>query len=211
MMSNVDTLLERARAFRSGGFVRRQVLFDRLVREGQSPKFMIISCSDSRVDPAIIFDAEPGEIFMVRSVANLVPPNAPGPHCHSIGAALEFGVTALGVEHVIVLGHSQCGGVDGLLRGADKGEPKTDFIGAWLGCASAVRDRVVADHPDNSHEARARTLEYETVRQSVRNLSTYPWVDERVRAGTLQLHGWHFDIAEGALSELCGGEGAGVD
>ncbi len=199
MGSAIDALIARARAFRSGPFLRQQPLYQRLVREGQSPKILMISCSDSRVDPSVIFDVEPGEILMVRNVANLVAPFTPDERRHGTSAALEFGVLRLGVEHVIVLGHGHCGGIDALLRGADKGDPKTDFIGPWLSCASGVRDEVVEEMLDASHAEKARALEYETVRQSVRNLLTFPWIDKRVREGELSLHGWHFDIAEGAL------------
>ncbi len=160
----------------------------------------MIACSDSRVDPSIIFDAEPGEIFMVRNVASLVPPCTLDERCHGTSAALEFGVLGLVVEHVVVLGHGHCGGIGALLRGADKGDTKSDFIGPWLSCASDVRDRVTREMPDASHAEKARALEYETVRQSIRNLMTFPWIDKRVRAGELSLHGWHFDIAKGSLS-----------
>lgn len=202
MATPIDDLISRARAFRSGAFVRQQSLYRRLVREGQSPKILMIACSDSRVDPSIIFDAEPGQIFMIRNVASLVPPSAPDMGCHGTSAALEFGVLDLGVEHVVVLGHAHCGGIDALLRGVGKSDPKTDFIGQWLSCASDVRDRVAKDMSDASHSEKARALEYETVRQSTRNLLTFPWIDKRVRAGELTVHGWHFDIAEGTLSAV---------
>jgi len=198
----IEDLIARARAFRAGPFERRQPLYRRLVREGQSPGIAMIACSDSRVDPSVIFDADPGEIFMVRNVASLVPPCTPDESCHGTSAALEFGVLGLGVAHVVVLGHGHCGGIDALLRGADRGDPKTNFIGPWLTCASAARDRVVRDMPEAAHAERARALEYETVRQSLDNLMTFPWIAARVRDGRLALHGWHFDIAEGALSEV---------
>ncbi|MDH3602432.1 MAG: carbonic anhydrase [Candidatus Tectomicrobia bacterium] len=209
MGSPVDELIARARAFRSESFVQRQALYQRLAREGQSPKTLMISCSDSRVDPSAIFDTEPGEIFMVRNVASLVPPYTPDAHCHGTSAALEFGVVGLGVAHVIVLGHSHCGGIDVLLRGADEGEQTTDFIGSWLSCANRVRDQVVTDMLDATYAEKARALEYEAVRQSIRNLRTFPWIDERVRQGELWLHGWHFDIATGALCAVAETGGPG--
>ena len=201
-MTSIDELISRARAFRSGPFERQQPLFQRLVRDGQAPKIMMIACSDSRVDPSVIFDAEPGQIFMVRNVASLVPPSTPDDNCHGTSAALEFAVTELGVEHVVVLGHGHCGGIKALLDGADLERGATDFIGPWLSSAAASRDHVLKDTPNTSAEEQARALEYETVRQSVRNLMTYSWVEERVNEGTLSLHGWHFDIAEGALSAV---------
>lgn len=198
-MTPIDDLIARARAFRLGSFAHQQPVYQRLVREGQSPKILMIACSDSRVDPSIIFDAEPGQIFMVRNVASLVPPSSPDDGCHGTSAALEFGVRELGVEHLVVLGHGHCGGIDALLRGVDEAVPKTDFVGQWLSSASQVRDRVVKEMLGASHTEKARVLEFETVRQSVRNLMTYSWIDTRVRSGELLIHGWHFDIAEGAL------------
>ena len=169
----------------------------------------MVACSDSRVDPALIFDAAPGEIFMVRNVASLVPPCTPDAGCHGTSAALEFGVVGLGVEHVIVLGHGHCGGIDALLRGGAHGDAETDFIGPWLSGASELRDRLLGEKPDAPYAEKARALEYETVRQSVRNLMTYPWIESRAGSGELTLHGWHFDIAEGELLAL-GESGAPV-
>lgn len=201
-MTTIDDLIARARAFHSGEFAQQQPLYQRLVREGQSPKILMIACSDSRVDPSVIFDAEPGQIFMVRNVASLVPPSNPDEGCHGTSAAIEFGVLGLKVEHVVVLGHAHCGGIDALLHGPDEGEQETSFIGPWLSCAADARDRVMKEMPDAPHAEQALALEYETVRQSVHNLMTFPWIEERVRAGTLSLHGWHFDIADGTLSAV---------
>lgn len=201
-MNSIDELIARARAFRSGPFERQQPLYRRLVRDGQSPKIMMIACADSRVDPSVIFDAEAGQIFMVRNVASLVPPSTPDDNCHGTSAALEFAVTQLGVEHVVVLGHGHCGGIHALLHGADKVKGETDFIGPWLACAANARDHVLQEVPNASTDEQARALEYETVRQSVRNLMTYSWVKVKVADGSLTLHGWHFDIAEGALSAV---------
>lgn len=195
----IDDLISRARTFRSGPFLRQQPLYRQLIREGQSPKILMIACSDSRVDPSVIFGARPGEIFMIRNVASLVPPCTPDQHCHGTSAALEFGVLGLGVEHLIVLGHGHCGGIDALLHSATKGNPKTDFVGPWLSCLVGARDKVLMEMPDASSAQKARALEYETVRQSVRNLETFPWIAKRIHDGELSLHGWHYDIADGAL------------
>ena len=162
----------------------------------------MIACSDSRVDPSLIFDSEPGDIFMVRNVASLIPPFAPDGSSRGTSAALEFGVLGLGVQDVVVLGHAHCGGIDALLRGIDHGTPESDFIGPWLSCAADARDRVLEKMPDSAHADQARALEYESTLQSVRNLRTFPWIEERVRSGALRLHGWHFDIAEGTLTAL---------
>ncbi len=197
--SAIEDLVARAQAFRAGPFRKQQPLYQRLVSEGQAPKILMISCSDSRVDPSVIFDADPGEIFMVRNVASLVPPYTPDQHRHGTSAALEFGVLKLGVEHVVVLGHGHCGGIDALLRSADESSSDSDFIGPWLSCVNDVRDKIVQDMQDATYEDKARALEYATVRQSVHNLRTFPWIEKRVDEGKLSLQGWHYDIAEGAL------------
>lgn len=201
-MTTIDDLISRARAFRSTSFARQQPLYDRLVREGQSPKILMIACSDSRVDPSVIFDAEPGQIFMVRNVASLVPPSVPDEGCHGTSAALEFGVRSLGVDHVIVLGHGHCGGIEALLGGPENDDETFEFIRPWLSCATDTCRKVVEKMPQASRADQARQLEYETVRMSVQNLMTFGWIAERVRADTLSLHGWHFDIAEGVLSDV---------
>jgi carbonic anhydrase len=199
LASAIDDLVVRARAFHSGPFRHQQPLYQRLVNEGQAPKILMISCSDSRVDPSVIFDADPGEIFMVRNVASLVPPCTPDQRRHGTSAALEFGILKLGVEHVVVLGHGHCGGIEALLHSADEDGADSDFIGPWLSCVNDVRDKVVREMGEASYADKARALEYATVRQSVRNLRTFPWIDERVVEGRLSLQGWHYDIAEGAL------------
>lgn len=201
-MQTLEQLIARARAYRADKFPEQQPHYQRLVSEGQSPKILMIACSDSRVDPTIIFGAEPGEIFLVRNVASLVPPFQPDTACHGTSAALEFGVTNLGVEHVIVLGHGYCGGVAALLAGADKDRTSSDFIGPWLSSVAAVRDRLLSEHPDLPQEEAERQLEFATVRQSVENLRSFPWIAERVEKGTLALHGWHVDIAKGALRDV---------
>lgn len=200
MVSKIENLLARANAFREGPFLRQRPLYLRLVREGQKPKILMVSCSDSRVDPSTIFAVEPGEIFMVRNVAALVPPCGTDEALSGTGAALEFGIVHLGVEHVVVLGHAHCGGIEALLRGTETAGGEADFIGSWLSCMRGVRDRVMKELPHASRVELVRALEYETVRQSVRNLMTFRWIEERVRAGKLSLHGWRFDIAEGALA-----------
>ena len=182
------------RRFRDTSWPEHRALFERLAARGQRPHTMVIACSDSRVDPGMIFDAGPGELFVVRNVANLVPPFAPDGAYHGTSAALEFGVTVLGVQHLIVLGHGLCGGVQALLADA---EPAGDFVGPWIRLA---------------HRARAHALrceggaqlagEEEVVRVSLENLRTFPWVADRVADGRLHLHGAHFDVRSGVLAVL---------
>ncbi len=198
----MDDLLDGYRRFRAEVWPRERGRFETLAARGQSPRTMVVCCSDSRADPQMIFGAAPGELFVVRNVANLVPPYAPDAAYHGTSAALEFGVRVLGVEHIIVLGHALCGGVRALLDGMPPGAE--DFVAPWLGIARAARARVFECAPA-SDEARQEAGEQEMVRLSLENLMTFPWIREAVEAGRLSLHGGHFGIGSGTLSML--GEG----
>lgn len=168
--------------------------------EGQSPKVMVIACADSRVDPAQVFDAGPGEIFVIRNVANLVPPYETGGGLHGVSAALEFAVTQLEVPEILVLGHASCGGCKAsLTRAFDGAEMGAGgFVSSWVGILSSARDRVIARLGVDDDRAQ-RELEWEGVRQSLGNLMTFPFVRERVEAGSLALRGAWFEIASGEL------------
>jgi carbonic anhydrase len=191
----METLIKGYGRFRQGAWPERRALFERLAQVGQRPPTMVIACSDSRVDPAMIFDAGPGELFVVRNVANLVPPYQPDGAYHGTSAALEFGVCNLGVQHLIVMGHGLCGGVQALI--ADE-EPAGDFVGPWIRLAERARRRILAcDAPDRQLEG-----EYAVVRVSLENLATFPWINSRLAAGTLHLHGAHFDVRSGVLATL---------
>lgn len=169
---------------------------------GQAPKVMVIACSDSRVEPATIFGSRPGEVFVVRNVANLVPPYETGGGLHGVSAALEFAVTKLKVEEIVVLGHGACGGVNAALTrslaGAERGEG--GFVADWISLLDEARERVASQHGTGDEGQRA--LEQEGVRVSMRNLMTFPFVRERVEAGTLTIHGAVFAIADGTLRVL---------
>ena len=157
----------------------------------------MIACVDSRVDPAAIFDAGPGEMLVLRNVANLVPPYAPDDAYHGTSAALEFGVRVLKVQHLVVLGHGRCGGIEALLRGAP--DNARDFIAPWMGIAAPVRVRALqCDTP----AAQQQCGEYEAVKLSLDNLMTFPWIAERVADGTLHLHGAWFAVHSGVLDLL---------
>jgi len=179
----------------------RSSLYRKLGEEGQHPNIMIIACCDSRVDPATIFDATPGELFVVRNVANLVPPFEPHGDYHGTSAALEFAVTGLEVEHIVVLGHARCGGIQAFLDGVDSGKPGDSFIAKWMsllnpGRGTALRPGLVGQ------EARLRALELEGIRHSIDNLETFPFVRERENAGRLIIHGGYFGVATGELLSL---------
>lgn len=195
----IDQLLEGYRRFRNGRYQEQKALYTELAEQGQSPKTMIISCCDSRVDPAIVLDADPGAVFAVRNVANLVPPARPDGAYHGTSAALEFAVLHLGVEHIVVMGHAQCGGVKALYEDLDKG---ADFIIPWMQIVKEARDRVRSSAADKPHAEQLREMEQEAIRVSLDNLLSFPWVKERVDAGTIQLHGWYFDINDGIVWAL---------
>ncbi len=160
---------------------------------GQAPKAMVIACIDSRVDPAVIFDTAPGEMLTVRNVANLVPPYAPDTAYHGTSAALEFGVKALQVRNLVVLGHSMCGGVQALLKGRS-GE-SSEFVAPWMSIADSARVRALAAPVED----RQRCCEHAVIQVSLENLMTFPWIAERVAAGNLTLQGAWFDIGTGDL------------
>ena len=190
-------LIAGYKRFRANQWPERRKVFESLAREGQKPKTMVVACVDSRVDPAMIFDAAPGEILTVRNVANLVPPYAPDNAHHSTSAALEFGVRVLEVSDLIVLGHGRCGGVQALLDGAPGAAQ--EFVRPWMAIAEPARLR--AFH-GGSPEARQRSCEHEVIKVSLNNLMTFPWIAQRVAEGKLNLHGAWFAIYSGILMTL---------
>lgn len=193
----IDKLTAGFRVFRAKYFDHRPEIYEGLVKGGQSPDVLVIACSDSRVDPAILLNAEPGELFVVRNVANLVPPYQPDGHYHGTSAALEFAVRDLGVRDVVVLGHSRCGGMEALRRSLAGNPSPREFIGPWVSIADHGDEHNHGDDPDLS-----RRLEESAIRTSLANLRTFPWVAEAERAGKLALHGWWFDLEAGALFGL---------
>ena len=197
-MTDFADLVTGYRRFREGAYVRQHDRWAALASR-QDPKVMVIACSDSRVDPTQIFDVSPGEIFVVRNVANLVPPFETGGGYHGVSAALEFAVTQLEVPEILVMGHGACGGVKAALtqsfRGAAPGEG--GFIANWIGLLDESRDRVFARYGDGPEAVRA--LELETVRVSLDNLRTFPFVADRLKDGRLRLQGANFSIADGVL------------
>jgi carbonic anhydrase len=167
------------------------------------PKLMVIACSDSRVDPSQIFDVKPGEIFVVRNVANLSPPFETAPGYHGVSAALEFAVTQLEVEEIVVLGHGSCGGCAAALTGRfDAAEHGAGhFISEWVELLGGARQAVRSRHSALNAQAFLE-MEWEAIKVSLGNLRTFPWIAEREAAGSLALHGAHFSIAEGRLYVL---------
>jgi len=200
-LSGFDTLLDGYRRFRAEGWAQQRARWSELA-EGQSPRTLIIACSDSRVDPAQIFDVSPGEIFVVRNVANLVPPYEPDNSRHGVSAAVEFAVTQIPVAEIIVLGHEYCGGCKAAMTRAFAGAAPGEggFIAHWVDMLDEARDGVVARHGHG--EPAERALEHEAVRVSLANLRSFPFVAEAERAGRLTLRGAWFGIREGELKLL---------
>jgi carbonic anhydrase len=165
----------------------------------QTPKCMVIACCDSRVDPAILANAEPGELFIVRNVANLVPPYEPDSRYHATSAALEFAVNALHVEYIIVMGHAGCGGIQAMLANDPELTPEHPFIHRWMSLAEPARQRTLELLADQPLEKQAAFCEREVIKVSLRNLVSFPCIAERVAAGTLHLRGLYFDIAGATL------------
>lgn len=200
-MDPISRLLLGFKRFHRKYFELEPELFATLASKGQSPKIAVVACCDSRVDPAIIMDSEPGDLFIVRNVANLVPPCEEGGQYHGTSAALEFSVASLRVEHIIVLGHAQCGGIGALVQG-HYGAGDGSFVDAWMNIVREARDHACSDPALDTFEARARYCELDAIRVSLDNLMTFPWIAERVRDGRLRLHGWYFDLEHGSLLRL---------
>jgi len=191
-------LTEGYRAFRDGRLAREQDRYRELAEIGQSPEVMVIGCSDSRVSPEVIFDARPGELFVVRNVANIVPPYQPDGQAHGVSAALEFGVAALKVKHIVVLGHARCGGVKAFAEDAEPLSPG-DFIGKWMRLMAPAADKVgprgALSWPDY-----LTRLEQANVVNSLDNLLTFPRLRQGVERGLVAIHGAYFGVASGELS-----------
>ena len=197
-MADFNELLAGYQRFRGSDWRRQRERWAEL-SEGQSPKVMVIACSDSRVDPAQIFDTSPGEIFVVRNIANLVPPFETDGSRHGVSAALEFAVRVLEVGEIVVMGHGACGGVHAALSRTFEGAPPGagGFIAHWVDMLDDARDRVIAEYGEGPEAIRA--LELETVRVSIANLRTFPCIPEHEASGRLRIHGAYFAIAEGVL------------
>jgi carbonic anhydrase len=193
-------LLEGYRTFTSHRLPTEQSRYRELAERGQSPEVMVIGCCDSRVSPEVIFDAGPGELFVVRNVANLVPVYQPDGGAHGVSAALEYAVQALRVNHIVVLGHAQCGGIRAFI---DKIAPLSpgDFIGKWMSMFIKPGEMVEQRDHESMQEFTAR-VEKAAVFRSLENLMTFPCVQILVERGKLHLHGAYFGVAEGSLSVL---------
>jgi carbonic anhydrase len=194
-LADIAEFLAGFQQFQERYFGGDESVYDRL-RQGQNPRALVISCCDSRADPGMLLGAGPGDIFVVRNVANLVPPYRNGAEMPGIRADIEFAVKGLNVERIIILGHSGCGGIAALMQG--EGD-KFEFIGAWVSIAQAARNRVLHDLAGEPPAIQAKACEKAAIALSLQNLMSFPWIRERVEAGSLTLHGWYFDIDAGEL------------
>ena len=196
-MPAIDKLIAGHQRFREGYYQQNKQKLSKLAKQGQSPKIAIVSCSDSRVDPTTILDCEPGDLFVIRNVANLIPPCESCDNFHGTSAALEYAVNGLQVESIIVLGHSQCGGIKALIDTPPSSTPET-FISKWMKQLADVRNEIL-EHNNDTAEMHYHDCEQKGIIQSLDNLMSFPWVRERVNSGKLHLHGWHYDLNNGAL------------
>ena len=193
-----EPLLEGYRRFRNDRYAQEQDRYRLLAEQGQAPEVMVIACCDSRSAPETIFNAAPGEMFVVRNVANLVPPCEPDDICRSTSAALEFAVLGLEVRHIVVLGHAHCGGIRAALRPAAEPLSPGNFVGRWMNRLGPAAE-AAAGSPELTDGERQTALERASVRRSVANLRTFPFVSSLENRKRLSLHGAWFDIAEGEL------------
>lgn len=197
-----DALTDRYRRFKHRIFVPNADQYEELATYGQNPEIMMISCCDSRVDPETIFNAMPGELFVVRNVANLIPPYETGGKFHGVSAAVEFAVLNLRVKHIVIMGHSGCGGVKAALDQSAAIQTESQFISRWMSMLDEARLSVLSSHQMKSTAEKLDALEKEGIKTSIKNLRSFPIVAEREDKGKLNLHGAHFDIKTGTLSVL---------
>ena len=197
-----ESLTDRYRRFKHRIFVPNADQYEELATYGQNPEIMIISCCDSRVDPETIFNAMPGELFVSRNVANLVPPFETGGKYHGVSAGIEFAVMNLRVKSLVIMGHSGCGGVKAALDQSAAIETEAHFISRWMSMLDDARLSVLASHQMASQAEKLRALELAGIKSSIKNLRTFPFVKALEDNGKLALHGAHFDIKSGTLSVL---------
>lgn len=195
-MESFHELVGGFRHFRANYFLKEKEFFEALAH-AQSPKTLVIACCDSRTDPAIVLGCKPGDLFVVRSVAAIVPPPEKAGEYDAVMAAVEYGVKHLNVENIIVMGHSNCGGIAGLFN--PKAIERERYINRWVSLACSAVHKINEENPDESHAVKTRLSEEASVLLSIENLLSYAWIEEAVLAGELALHALYYDMTKGAL------------
>ncbi len=199
----IEKLSKGHNRFLDGYFKQNRARLEKLAQQ-QTPEIAMVSCCDSRVDPTILFDAEPGDIFIIRNVANLVPPFETKGDYHGTSAALEFAVRYLKVKQLVVLGHARCGGIRALMEN-DKPVQSVEsdgFINSWMQLAAAAKQEVLAREDLHSQDERIHACEKTAVKYSLQNLLTYPWIRQRVAEGKLELVGFYYNLYSGELDDI---------
>ncbi len=200
-MRDVTKFLSGFRRFQRSYLGKQRGLYAQLVQQGQHPRALVIACCDSRCDPALLMDCDPGDMFVVRNVANLVPPHVQATYFAATTSAIAFAVHNLEVEHIIVLGHAQCGGIRALMEHKAPTCNEEELITKWLGIAEEARRRVLNELKGKSMQTLTHACEQSAILVSLENLMSYPWISSRVHQGKLGLHGWYFDMQHGELYE----------
>ncbi len=199
MQDELEVLVQGYATFRNSYFNGDNELYEKLVVEGQKPKVLMIACSDSRVDPAIVLGCQPGDLFVVRNVANLVPPCESDNGYHGTSAALEFGIKSLKTNHIVIFGHARCGGIQSLFETSQEEKDKLSFIKKWMELAQPAYERVQQEHAHLSQKEKMTTCEQYSLLNSLENLMSFEWIQERVKAQQLFLHAWYFDMQTGLI------------
>lgn len=197
----IKKLIDGNQQFREKFFNSDNTVFNELVLSGQRPKTMIITCADSRIDPAMIFNCQPGELFVVRNIANLIPPYEDNDTYHGTSAALEFGTCFLNIEQIIILGHTQCGGIQSLLENSAQVLDKKTyrFVAKWMELAKPAYDQVITKHNQATLEEKIILCEQLSLVNSLKNLHSFPWIQRHKDNHNLALHAWYFDLSTGII------------
>lgn len=199
----VKFIKEGFKKFKKNYYKNNESNIVKLVKNGQKPKLMVIACSDSRVDPAILFQTKPGEIFTIRNVANLVPPYSPDEGHHGVSAAIEFGIMDLKIKQIMVLGHAHCSGITALCNNFNPDESKSapkkekrEFINSWMNIASPIMQNIDLE---NNEEPLQHFVEKKSIKNSISNLKSFPWLLDLVKDKKLKIYGWWYDIENGKI------------
>lgn len=195
---NIEYLIKGYTEFHKKYFQENTYLYNKLDKEGQDPRVLMIACCDSRVDPAIVLKCAPGDLFVIRNVANLIPPYEIDSHYHGTSAAIEFAMNSLNVEHIIVFGHSECGGIKYLMNNSRKVKPRS-FISQWLKIARPAYDKTSLIANDMPIESQIEICARFSIIDSLKNLMTFPWIKKKVEEELLYIHGWYIDLQTGTI------------